>query len=213
MPQAEIWYHKTMNFLSLHKRIIVSLVCFSLLILAGGVWASRQTVFSVSPNSGNYKAGDNFQVELMIRAQEPVTSLKTDLLFDSDLLEVKNIDVNKETFPFWWETDIEAGKIVFQASTPAPGFQGEAKVASLSFTAKKEGTVEILLDSSSLALTPGDKNIISDGSGKDRLFLASIASVIVPGKFLFSPLWVLAFAELAVLAACVIWFRSARRKI
>jgi len=129
--------------------------------------------FSLSPASGMYGVGEEFDIDLKVQAEESITSVKAYLNYDPSLLQVIGIQSNKDGFPYWWEEEGADGIIKLQASIPSPGFQGEETIANIKFEVTRAGSVQLAYDFSSLALNAQDENILDIPSSSQARFTLS----------------------------------------
>ena len=141
--------------------------------------------FSLSPVSGMYGVNEEFDVDLKIKAEEPITSFKAYLTFDPSLLSVTQIQGVTDNFPYWWEQESEDGVVKIQASASPPGFQGEGTIAKVRFKVIGAGSVQLAYDSSSLALNIQDENVLSPPLPSDATFTLSgrTFSLLIPLLF------------------------------
>ena len=132
--------------------------------------------FSLSPTTGTYEVSEEFNIDLKVKAEDSVTSVRAYLTFDPSLLRVIEIQSNKDAFPYWWEQESLKGIVKLQASAPAPGFQGEETIANIKFEVIGAGSALLAYDSSSLALNAQDENILDiPSSGQARFTLSGQA--------------------------------------
>ena len=129
--------------------------------------------FSLSPTTGTYEVSEEFNIDLKVKAEDSVTSVRAYLTFDPSLLRVIEIQSNKDAFPYWWEEESVDGIIKLQASVPAPGFKGEETIASIRFKATGAGSAQLAYDLSSLALNAQDENILDISSSNQARFTLS----------------------------------------
>ncbi|MCH7604543.1 hypothetical protein IID24_00905 [Patescibacteria group bacterium] len=147
-----------------YKKITFSLLSCFLIGVGGFTLASAQengATFFLSPSAGKYDIGEEFDLQLNLNTEDPVTSIRVYLNYDPSLVAVTQIDTDVDAFPYWWEQEQEDGMLKLQASAPSPGVQGETKIADLRFKVLGAGAAVLAFDSSSLALTPQDENILN----------------------------------------------------
>lgn len=195
------------------QKIFVQTLLVIVLALFGVSFAqavSEASLYFV-PSVGTYQKADEFDVELKINSQEPVTSIKAYVTYDPRVFSVRSFQVNGTTFPFWWEKESTPGLLKLQASVPAPGFQGEQTVATLHLkTERKSGDAAIGLDPSSLVLNSNDEDTLHITSSSVARFLVGDASSSSQGQ-----LFLLVVGGFAVLALCGILLlkRSPKKKV
>jgi len=175
------------------KTYFLKHLLFVAIVSVGTAWstaaADSEGIFSLSPSSGSYTVSETFEIVVKMHSSEPVTSLKSYISFNPDLVSVSDLRANHGTFAYWWEEEITPGMIKLQSSIPAPGFQGEAEVARFTVQAKQQGTADFAIDPSSLVLTSQDTNILQvQDSFQARFLLAANSASAdnpLPSSFLF----------------------------
>ena len=120
-----------------------------------------ETHIELLPSSMAYQAGEEITVVVMLHTVEAATSVRIHLSYDVNSLQIKEIKQNTDDFPFWWKQEGSSGLIELEASSPTPGFQGEATVATIIFEAVRSGSSEVvMLADTSLVLNVADQNIL-----------------------------------------------------
>jgi len=143
--------------------------------------AANETVFYLSPESGNYTVNSAFSISIHANTSAAITSVRAYLNFNSSLLSVTNIDTSGSVFSNWWESSSTAiGKIQLQASTPSPGVSGDGVVAVITFRALGPGTAVITYDPVSLVLRPDDTNILNLVRSTGASFVLQAADATPP---------------------------------
>lgn len=109
---------------------------------------AQEASFYLLPESGNYKAGETFSVQLLINAQGvPINAAQSVIDFPTDILKVTNISKNNSIFNIWVQEPVfsnSKGEISFGGGLPNPGYIGKAgKIMTIFFQAKSEGKAKI----------------------------------------------------------------------
>ena len=122
----------------------VTLVAFGFVLLPA---VSLAAVLYLEPAQGEYYQGDIFIVEIRLNTEgEYINTVKGDLSFEQDILEVKDLSKGNSVLTLWVKTPAfsnQAGTISFIGGVPA-GYQGwDGLLGRIIFEAKKEGEVEI----------------------------------------------------------------------
>lgn len=130
---------------------------------------------TLSSESQNYKAGDEFLVELKLDSgAEKINVVDAALSFDASKMEVRDITTGGSVFNLWTRTPVysnDSGKIFFTGGTTKSA--GSGKILGIVFLAKAAGSGEINISSDSSAY-------LADGKGTRQALAAS------PVKFAIS---------------------------
>ena len=130
----------TINNKQLIGKKILKIACIAVFfIFPVKIFASVVSVESVKTN---LKTGEEFVIEVFVDTEkETVNALEGELLFPSDLLEMKEVRDCNSSINFWVEKPsvIDQGKIAFSGITPL-GITGDKKfIFSVLFKTKKAG--------------------------------------------------------------------------
>ncbi|MFH1714027.1 MAG: cohesin domain-containing protein [Candidatus Nealsonbacteria bacterium] len=145
------------------KSLSASIILAALVFIPGGmILAEEEAVFLLESQEKIYQPGDVFSLNLKLKSEKPVTSIKSYISFNPQAIQVESIDVKESILPFWWqnEFDNQEGNIFLQASTPSPG-ETEGLVARINLMAVAVGQARIKIDSPSLILMETDENILN----------------------------------------------------
>ena len=164
--------------------------------------------FSLSPASGMYGVGEEFDIDLNVQTEDSITSVRAYLNYDPSLLQVVEIQSNKDAFPYWWEQESMDGIIKLQASVPTPGFQGEETIANIKFEVMGVGSAQLAYDFSSLALNAQDENILDIPSSSEARFTLSGQTL----SFSSFPVIGIGLLVFFGLIAGALYFRKRRKK-
>lgn len=190
-----------------HFKALSLIVLINLLLLPSQLLAAQEATFILNPSDGQYNQGDNFPVDLKFNSSESLTSIKSYLKFDPNIIQVEEIDVAESVFPFWWEKDVDGknGTIKLQASAPSPG-QTQGLIAKINFQAVGEGPAKITYEPPSLALEVNDQNILN--------LTASIGGQfnIVSTYLQQTNQWTIILIIVLVIAALVVVFLFLRKR-
>lgn len=131
-----------------HKIQIPLLFCllFSVCLAIVPLGAEAAKLY-LEPEKGEYYQEDTFIVEVRLNTEgEYVNTIKGDLSFPQDILEVKDLSKGNSVLTLWAEEPSfsnQKGEISFIGGVPA-GYQGwDGLLGRIIFEAKKEGEVEI----------------------------------------------------------------------
>lgn len=118
--------------------------------------AADAATYSLSPGSGSYEVGKQFQVKVVVEpGADAVNTGEATISFDSTKLTAVSVSKDGSPFNLWvLEPSIKAGKIEFQGGATAP-ISGNKTVATITFKAKAEGTAEVKFDKASLLAGAG----------------------------------------------------------
>lgn len=123
--------------------------------------------FYLSPESGNYKVGQIFKVNVFINSDDAsINAAKAEISFPKNILAVKTISKDGSIFSLWFQNPVfsnSEGKISFGGGIPSPGFKGmSGKVITINFQAKSVGQVKLVFkDKAIIENGPSGKNLCS----------------------------------------------------
>jgi len=147
------------------KVFLFSLFLILLFGIAHSIRAANAYLY-LSPNSGTYRVGDNFLVQIRLDSGGiSINSADGRLTFDASKLQVVSISKDGSIFNLWVQEPTfsnSAGTIDFAGGKPSPGFIGNAgKVATITFKGKSPGKTNINFNSGSI--------LADDGAGTNVL--------------------------------------------
>ena len=177
--------------------------------------SSGKAFFSLTPGGNIYSEGETFPIHVKFQTDDPVTSFRLNLSYDSSLINVVNIDHGSSNFPYWWESSNRSknaiGDISLQASIHAPGYQGNGDIATITFKAIESGRALIAYAADSLILDENDRNVLD-------LSNSNSASVLI-GKsssgytFTQSPSIFILLALVIIVSVVVYLFRRKLKRL
>lgn len=145
------------------KKILTAFsVLAVVLVLSGSAWAA---VFRFEPASVAVSSGSNFSVSIVADPQDAKNyTAKIELKYPADMLEVKSFAFNSAWFPLSMPNydllDNTNGVLIKTAGYPK-GFSAPATFGTVTFRAKKEGSVSISLGGNSVIFDAQNKNVLT----------------------------------------------------
>jgi hypothetical protein len=130
---------------------------FSVLALLGAAVISSTEVSHVKlvVNQPTVEAGQRFSVDIFAYAHVPVNAVDITLRFDSQVVEVVEIDRGQSVLTIWTEDPIiKNNQVILRGGTFRRGFIGEHKIATIDLKAKKTGKSDFATEN--VALLAGD---------------------------------------------------------
>lgn len=153
-------------------------------VLTIGLPLSDGASLSLSPDSGLYKTGDTFSVDILVDTNEQdVVVVAAYLNYDPNALEVVSIDVLDSIFTMEAENIIDStnGQVKITRGLPSPGVNtANGRVARLNLRGLTDADTEISFDFISGA-TNESNVIIDDFLGTDILFQVNNANFTLDG--------------------------------
>lgn len=126
--------------------------------------AHAGATLSLTPASGNYGAGGNFSVKVMVDGGgQPMNAVEANLSFPSALLSVTRVSKDGSAFSLWTTEPTYSnaqGTISFGGGSPTP-FSAKSMLVEIFFRAVKEGSASVSFTSGSV--------LAADGQGTDIL--------------------------------------------
>ena len=139
------------------------------------------TDFSFSPASIDVESGDDFTVTVSVEPEQAVYTVKLELNFPAELLEVKSFIFKEGWIPFSQNeynlVDNENGLLIKTAGYPS-GLASALEFGTISFSAKKVGNEVINISNNSFALDSENQNILNEELA--QLALKITTPVLVP---------------------------------
>jgi len=127
----------------------------------------------IEPEEGNYHLGDVFLAEIRINTEgKPINTVKADIAFSSDILEVKGFAKGGSVLSLFAEEPVfsnRTGEISFAGGIPG-GFLGDGLLGKIAFEAKKEGEGIVEIDENSRILLNDGMGTLAEISTKKALF-------------------------------------------
>ena len=168
---------------------LISAVLFSLsiggsLFLFTGA-ATAATLF-FSPASGTFAVGKTFTVNVLVSSSDQAANAYSSTVsFPTDLLEMTGISKSGSVVNLWvQEPSYSAGTANFEGVTFNPGYKGGgAKIVSLTFKAKAEGTAVLRFIGGSVLANDGEGTNILTGRGSGTYTIGAVEALPeAPGK-------------------------------
>ena len=163
---------KKILFISLFS--IMGAVVLPLSVLAA-------TDFSFSPASIDVEPGDDFTVTISVEPEQAVYTVKLELDFPAELLEVKSFAFEQGWIPLSQNeynlVDNENGILIKTAGYPG-GLASALEFGTISFLAKEAGEGAISISNNSFALDLENQNILNEELA--QLVLKITAPILVP---------------------------------
>ncbi len=163
---------KKILFISLFS--IMGAVVLPLSVLAA-------TDFSFSPISIDVEPGDDFTVTISVEPEQAVYTVKLELDFPAELLEVKSFAFEQGWIPLSQNeynlVDNENGLLIKTAGYPG-GLASALEFGTISFSAKEAGEGAISISNNSFVLDSENQNILNEELV--QLALKITAPVLVP---------------------------------
>ena len=163
---------KKILFISLFS--IMGAVVLPLSVLAA-------TDFSFSPISIDVEPGDDFTVTISVEPEQAVYTVKLELDFPAELLEVKSFAFEQGWIPLSQNeynlVDNENGILIKTAGYPG-GLASALEFGTISFLAKEAGEGAISISNNSFALDLENQNILNEELA--QLVLKITAPILVP---------------------------------
>lgn len=156
-------------------------ICYAALGLAavlGGLPVSAAT-FTFSPPLGSYQVGQDFNVNIYVDSQESFDTVRANLKFSSDVLEVKSFTRNSSfSFPSGENGyNNESGTFTYGAGIPGGTSKGST-FGTITFTVKKPGEAKLEVNGDSLILSEGENKY--SGQPASALFHLTGAATPTP---------------------------------
>lgn len=132
-----------------------ALVAFAAIFGAAAVSTSQQSYVRLEASSSTIEAGQRFTIDVYAKAHVPVNAVDITLQFDSNAVQVLEVDRGQSVLTIWTQDPVvQDNKVVLRGGTFRRGFIGEHKVASIDLKAKKIG--QSTLSATNVVLLAGD---------------------------------------------------------
>jgi hypothetical protein len=166
-----------------NKYLATILASLSLAVLLPvSALASGSASLNLSPSSGSYKAGQTFNVNIMVNpGSDKVDTVRTKLSFSTDVLEIKNFSVGSA---FTYQAgansfDNKTGTFSWGAGIPG-GTTSSANFGTITFLVKSQGTGLVSISNDSLALSAGENKFNGQGASAEFSLLAAAVAGAPP---------------------------------
>ncbi len=163
-------------------KLITTLIVLGGVVFAGSVLAA--TNLSFSPASVNVTSGETFNMVVSVNPQEIKNyTIKTEIEFPADLLEVKSFSFGNNWMPLsqtgYNLIDNTNGLLIKTAGYPG-GLSSAATFGTISFLAKKDGTGSISVGNNSFALDATNQDLLSGAPQASIVITASVPAETPP---------------------------------
>ena len=102
--------------------------------------STKTSYVKIEASAELIEAGDVFTVDVLVSAHQAVNAVDVTLRFDSNAVEVLQVDRGQSVLTIWTEDPvIEKNKVILRGGTFRRGFIGEHKLASIDLLAKNTG--------------------------------------------------------------------------
>lgn len=142
-------------------RLAFPLVAFSVLFFgAASILSTTESYVVLEPSTNTIKEGEQFSVDVLIYAHEPVNAIDLAIAYPNSQAEITGIDAGESVITLWTKDPyIKDNTVYLQGGTYRRGFIGEHFVARIDAVAKKSGVAKI--EAENIRLLAGD------GSGSE----------------------------------------------
>lgn len=147
------------------KIIKYTLLLFALMPIS----ALAATTISFSPLAGEYREGQTFSVNVVVNPQSPVYTVKAELNYSANLLEVQSFTFANNWMPLSQSgydlIDNSNGVLIKTAGYPS-GLSSQAALGTVVFRVKARGSATVKLGDGSLVLDGNNANTINNFSSQ-----------------------------------------------
>lgn len=161
-------------------------IALAFVLTGAATTANAATTFYLSPASGSYHKGENFEIGVLVDADSAINAVSGVINFPTQRLKVLDISKKNSIINFWvgepsFSNAGELGNIRFEGVILNPGFTGtRGRVATVVFRAVSEGRSNVDITQSAI--------LANDGKGTNLDASESGASVaVLPAQVLPSP--------------------------
>ncbi|OGH80898.1 MAG: hypothetical protein A3I29_00660 [Candidatus Magasanikbacteria bacterium RIFCSPLOWO2_02_FULL_44_11] len=162
-------------------RIIKYISLFVITLIPFSAFAA--TSVSFSPSVGEYREGQTFAVNVSVNSQNPVYTVKAELTYPADLLEVQSFTFANNWMPLTQAgydlVDNNKGMLIKTAGYPS-GLSSQAILGTAVFKVKAKGSAVVKLGNSSMALDANNTNTISNFSSQTTFTLLERVASVAP---------------------------------
>lgn len=155
------------RFLIQYSIVFVTMFAAILLPFSAVMAQDQSATLAVDAEKDSYEVGEEALIRLFLSSSQAATAFQANLSYDPELFTVVEVINNSEEFPHWFVKDsVRPGAIELAAGSPAPGFQGEALLATVRFVVQQPGNASIAFEPSSVVLNSQDENILDLSSSE-----------------------------------------------
>ncbi len=139
----------------------------------------------VTPRSGSFEVGDTFSVGIVVEANDTAfNAVSGKLTFPADSVEVVSLSKASSVISLWVQEPTfsnSGGTVSFEGIVLNPGYKGSnARIITVQFRAKKEGTVPIAFSSSEVLANDGVGTSILTATGKGSYTISAKTTPVTP---------------------------------
>jgi len=117
-----------------------ALLTFAALFSLASVTSTQSSYIRLESSETSIEAGDRFTLRVYARAHVPVNAVDITLGFDTDSVEVLEVDRGQSVLTIWTEDPIiKSNKVILRGGTYRKGFIGEHEIASIDLRALNTG--------------------------------------------------------------------------
>lgn len=132
-----------------------ALVMFAAIFGAAAVSTSQQSYIRLESTVSTIEAGERFTINVYANAHVPVNAVDVTLKFDSNAVQVLEVDRGQSVLTIWTQDPIvQDNSVILRGGTFRRGFIGEHKIASIDLKAVKTG--QSSLTATNVVLLAGD---------------------------------------------------------
>lgn len=132
-----------------------ALLAFIAVFGAAAVSTSNSSYIRLVTSATAVETGERFAIDVYANAHVPVNAVDITLRFDSEAVEVLEVDRGQSVLTIWTQDPIiEKDKVILRGGTYKKGFIGEHKIASIDLKAKKTG--QNIFSATNIVLLAGD---------------------------------------------------------
>lgn len=160
------------------KKVVYA--ALGLAAIMGGLPVCAAT-FTFSPPNGSYQVGQDFNVNVYVDSREGFDTVRANLKFSADNLEIKNFTRNSSfSFPSGENGhNNQTGTFSYGAGIPGGISQGST-FGTITFRAKSPGQATLEINGDSLILSDGENKF--DGKNSTALFSLTSAATPTPSS-------------------------------
>lgn len=117
-----------------------ALLTFAALLGVAAVSSSKDSYVRLETSASTVEAGKRFTIDVYANAHVAVNAVDITLQFDSDAVEVLEVDRGQSVLTIWAEDPVvKDNSVILRGGTFRRGFIGEHKIASIDLKAKQTG--------------------------------------------------------------------------
>jgi hypothetical protein len=163
--------YRSFEYSSSTKKITFSFFALFFLTIFSLPSVGEAATLRLSPAGGSYNVGQTFSVSALVNSSDQAMNAASGMItFSPDILEVTSVSKGGSIMSLWVKEPSftnSAGTVSFEGVVLNPGFTGSAgTIVTVTFRAKKEGTVSLRFSSAQVLANDGSgQNILSQSDG------------------------------------------------